>query len=190
MSNTMKCMLAAGAFAFAASAGAQTAKAVDAAMAGDVVTLTAKIEAVDQVNRTVTLKDANGRVRTMKVGPEVKNFAQVKAGDELVMKHAEAVALELKKGSPGRSAVTTTMPPQAAPAGAKPGVATATETVIVANVQSVDTKTNVVVLEGPGGKYLPVKVKNPALIKDVKAGDSVEVRYIEALVVEVVGPKK
>jgi Cu/Ag efflux protein CusF len=190
MSKIIKSFLAVSAVAFAASAAAQTGKAVDAAMAGDVVTLTAKIEAVDQANRTVTLKGADGRVTMMKVSPEVKNFAQVKAGDELVLKHAEAVAIELKKGSAGRSALTTTMPPQTAPAGAKPGMAAAQETVIVANVQSVDTAKNVVVLEGPGGRYLPIKVKNPALMKDVKAGDSVEVKYIEAVLIEVVGPAK
>ena len=190
MSNIIKSILAVSALAFAASVSAQAAKAPDAVMAGDVVTVTVKIEAVDQANRMVTLKGPEGRVTTMKVGPEVKNFAQVKAGDELVIKHAEAVALELKKGSAGRSAVTTTVPPKTAPAGAKPGMVTAQETVIVANVQSIDTVKNVVVLEGPGGRYLPIKVKNPALIKDVKAGDSVEVRYTEALLVEVVGPKK
>lgn len=190
MTSTRNAFLAVSAMFLAATASAQPAKTMDAALAGDVVTITARIEAVDQAKRLVTLRGPEGKVVTMKVGDQVKNFAQVKAGDELVIKHAEAVALALKKGSPGRSAVTTAVPPQTAPAGAKPGMVTGTQTVIVANVQSVDAAKNLVVLEGPQGRYLPIKVKDPALIKDVKAGDSVEVTYIEALLMEVVGPAK
>jgi Cu/Ag efflux protein CusF len=182
---------AVAALVLAGAAQAQTGTAVkDAMVAGDVVTVTAKIESVDQAKRTITLKDAQGRVSVMNVGPEVKNFAQVKAGDELVLKHAMAVAVELKKGSAGREKTVTTVPPQAAPAGGKPGVATATQTVIVANVQSVDAARSTVVLEGPGGRYLPVKVKDPAVMKEIKAGDSVEVTYIEATVLEVIGPAR
>ena len=169
---------------------AQTAPAVKAAMAGDVVTITAKIEAVDQATRMVTLRTPEGKVVTMKAGDNVKNLAQVKAGDELVIKHAEAVALTLRKGSTGRSETVTTVPPQTAPKGAKPAMATAQETRIVANVQSVDAANKTVVLEGPHGRYLPLKVKDAAVLKDVKAGDSVEATFIEALVVEVVGPAK
>ncbi len=174
----------------ATAAQAQTAPAVKAAMAGDVVTITAKIEAVDQATRMVTLRTPEGKVVTMKAGDNVKNLAQVKAGDELVIKHAEAVALTLRKGSTGRSETVTTVPPQTAPKGAKPAMATAQETRIVANVQSVDAASRTVVLEGPQGRYLPLKVKDAALLKDVKAGDSVEATFIEALVVEVVGPAK
>lgn len=177
----------------AAGAQAQTAPgapAVKAALAGDVVTITAKIEAVDQATRMVTLRGPEGRLVTMKAGDNVKNLAQVKPGDELVIKHAEAVALALRKGSTGRSETVTTLPPQGAPAGAKPGMTAAQETRIVANVQSVDAAKRTVVLEGPNSRYVTLKVKDAALLKDVKAGDSVEATFIEALVVEVVGPAK
>ncbi len=175
--------------AAAAPAGA-TAPAVKAALAGEVVTITARIEAVDQATRMVTLRGPEGRVVTMKAGPEVKNLAQVKAGDELVIRHAEAVALKLRKGSPGRSKTVTTLPPQGAPAGAKPAFTTAQETTIVANVESVDVPAKRVVLQGPEGRYLPLRVKYTSMIRNVKPGDSVEATFIEALVVEVVGPKQ
>ncbi len=192
MSMNIKSILAVSALAFAvtATAVAQTAQPADAALVGDVVTVTVRIEAVDQAKRMVTLKGPEGRVVTMKVSDAVKNLAQVKAGDELVIKHAEAVAVALKKGSGGRSAVTTTLPPQTAPLGARPGMVTAQQTVLVANVTSVDAAKKSVVLQGPEGRYLPLKVKDAALLKDVKVGDSVEVTFVEALLMEVVGPKK
>src|ERR1700749_1981046 len=43
----------------------------------------AKITAVDQANRTVTLAFADGRTATYKVGPAVQNLAQVSGGDTL-----------------------------------------------------------------------------------------------------------
>ena len=94
-----------------APAPAAAPKVMDAAGAVDVTTVTAKIEAVDQANRTVTLKGPMGKVVTLKVDPKVKNFAQVKAGDEIVLKYAEAVSVKLEKGVAGRSETTTTTGP-------------------------------------------------------------------------------
>jgi hypothetical protein len=167
---------------------AQPPMAMDAVGAADVTTLTAKIEAVDQANRTVTVKGPMGRVVTLRVDPKVKNLAQVKVGDEIVLKYAEAISVKLDKGSAGRSETVTTMPPVTAPVGAKPGAALAQQTVIVANVQSVDTKRQEVLLQGPKGNYVEVKVKDPNVFNNVKVGDSVQVTYTEALVIDVVTP--
>ena len=167
---------------------AQTPMAMEAVGAADVTTLTAKIEAVDQAARTVTVKGPMGRVVTLKVDPKVKNFAQVKVGDEIVLKYAEAISVKLDKGSTGRSETVTTTAPMGAPAGAKPAGAVAQQTVIVANVQSVDAKRQEVLLQGPNGNYVEVKVKDPNVFKNVKVGDSVQVTYTEALVIDVVTP--
>jgi predicted Rdx family selenoprotein len=165
-------------------------KVADAAAAGDVVTLTAKIDAVDTANRTVTVTGPLGRTVTLKVDERVKNFAQVKAGDEIVLKYAEAGSVALVKGGGGRSETTTTTGPVTAPAGAKPGAAMAQQTKIVAKVERVDEKRQVVLLEGPKGGYAEVKVKDPAVFNNVKVGDNVEVTYTEAVVIDVVTPKK
>lgn len=160
-----------------------------AAAAGDVVTLTAKIDAVDTANRTVTVTGPLGRTVTLKVDERVKNFAQVKAGDEIVLKYLEAVSVALVKGGPGRSETQTTTGLVTAPAGAKPGAAIAQTTKIVARVESVDPKTQTVLLQGPNGRYAEVKVRDAAVFADVKAGDDVVATFTEALVVEVVAPR-
>jgi hypothetical protein len=165
-------------------------RVVDAAAAGDVVTLTAKIDAVDQAKRTVTVTGPLGRTVTLKVDEKVKNFAQVKAGDEIVLKYAEAISVALVKGGGGRSETVTTTGPVTAAPGAKPGAAMAQQTKIVAKVERVDDKRQVVLLEGPKGGYAEVKVKDPAVFKNVKVGDDVEVTYTEAVVIDVVTPKK
>jgi Cu/Ag efflux protein CusF len=190
------CLSAAIACALALSATAQTTppanppQVMDAIGGAELVTLTAKIEAVDLANRVVTVKGPQGRVVDLKVGDQVKNLAQVKAGDEIVLKYTRAVSVKLEKNVAGRSETVTSTGPMAAPAGGKPGVAAAQQTVIVANVDSVDPKQQTVVLQGPKGRYVEVKVKDPAVFKDVKAGDKVQVTYTDAMVVDVVTPKK
>ena len=190
--STIAVALAAAAIAFPVAAQygapAATPKVMDSAGAVDVTTVTAKIEAVDQANRTVTLKGPMGKVVTLKVGPEVKNLAQVKAGDELVVRYAEAASVKLEKNVEGRSATTTTTGPVGAPAGSMPKGSMATQTTIVANVQSVDATKQEVLLEGPGGRFVEVKVKDPAVFASIKPNDKVSVTYTEAIVMEVVAP--
>ncbi len=163
-------------------------KAMDAVGAADVTTLTAKVEAIDVANRLVTVKGPLGRVVTLKVGDRVKNLAQVKVGDEIVLKYLEAVSVSLNKSGAVRSTTTTTTAPVTAAPGEKPGMAMAQQTKIVAKVDRVDAARQEVLLQGPAGNYVEVKVKDPNVFKEIKAGDNVDVTYTEAVVVDVVTP--
>jgi hypothetical protein len=177
--------------AVALSVAAQQANPMmDAKGAAEIVTITAKIEAVDLTNRTVTVRGPLGHSVMLQVDGRVKNLAQVQVGDELVLKYAEALTLELKNGSGGRMETQTSTGPVSVPTGAKPGVGEVDRTTIVANVEKVDAAKSVVLLQGPGGRYVEVKVKDPAVMKDVKVGDSVQATYTEAVVIEVVPLKK
>jgi len=46
----------------------------------ETATITATVEAIDYDKRTVDLKGPRGNVVTLKVGPEAKNFKQIKPG--------------------------------------------------------------------------------------------------------------
>ena len=179
--------IAAAAIALPLAAFAQSDKLIDAGGAADVTTLTAKIEAVDQANRTVTVKGKMGRVETLKVGPQVKNFAQVKVGDEIVLKYIEAISVKLDKGGE-RGAAMMSSGPVTAPAGAKPGMAAAQQTVIVAKIQGKDPVRQEVLLEGPLSRFAEVKVKDSNIFNQLNVGDTVQVTYTEALVIDVVAP--
>lgn len=63
----------------------------------DVVAVTATVEAVDHDKRTVTLKGQEGNAVALKVDKEVKKLKQVKKGDEVVVRHTEAVAIAVRK---------------------------------------------------------------------------------------------
>jgi hypothetical protein len=57
----------------------------------DTSEITAKVEAIDYKNRTVTLKGPEGRSGTFTVDRRVKRFMAVKVGDELVVRVTDAV---------------------------------------------------------------------------------------------------
>ena len=157
--------------------------------AADVTTLSAKVEAIDPVNHTVTVKGSMGHVVTLNVDPKVvKNFAQIKVGDQITLKYLEALSIKLEKGGPGRSATVATTGPITAAPGAKPGVAAEQQTVIIADVEGVDPTRGEVLLRGPAGRYAEVKVKDNTVFNEIKAGDKVKVTYTEALVVDVSPP--
>ncbi|MCB2225469.1 MAG: copper-binding protein [Desulfarculaceae bacterium] len=63
----------------------------------DVVELRAQVVAIDYKARTVALKGPAGKVRTLKIGPDAKDFDQVKKGDDVVLRYTEAVALTVSK---------------------------------------------------------------------------------------------
>jgi hypothetical protein len=177
--------------AAATLAMAQPAKIMDGAAAAEVTTVKAKVDAVDVAKREVTLTGLLGRTVTLKVGEQVKNLAQVKPGDELVLKYAEALTLELRQGGEaGREKTSTTTPMVTAPPGAKPGAAQARQVTITANVERLDAARQVALLQGPGGRYVEVKVKDPAVFKTIKVGDKVDATYTEAVLIEVVAPAK
>ena len=183
-------IVAAGALAFCAAAQQPAPPMMDSKAAADAVTITAKVEAVDLQQRLVTLRGPMGRSVVIRADDRVKNLAQVKVGDELVLKYVEAVSIELKKGSAGRMETSSSTGPMTAPPGAKPGMGAVNTMTMVANVERVDTVHSEVLLQGPQGRYVEVKVKDPAVMKNVKVGDSVQATYTEALLVEVVGPAK
>jgi len=63
----------------------------------DTQVVTAKIEAVNYRKRTVTLKGPEGQTRILKVGSNVKNFKEVKKGDEVVVRFTEALVILVEK---------------------------------------------------------------------------------------------
>ncbi len=68
-----------------------------AVFAVDTVEVSAKVEAIDHKKRTITLKGPEGNVKTFKVDKRVKRFKEIKKGDDIVLRHTEAVAVAVVK---------------------------------------------------------------------------------------------
>jgi Cu/Ag efflux protein CusF len=187
-----KLLITAG-FAIAAAvtwpAGAQTkATVVGTApgMAGAVqtVSIVATITAVDKQTRDITLKGPQGNEVTFTAGPDVKNFDNLKVGDQVKADYTEALTLELKKG--GGLVVQRT--DKAAVAGAKPGELPAgaggRQITIVADVIAVDAAKQTIALKGPQ-RTVELRIPNPEQFKKISKGDQVEATFTQAVAIAV-----
>ena len=147
--------------------------------------LSAQVVGIDKATRTVTLKGPKGNVVDIVAGDEVKNFDQIKLGDFVVARYAEALTLELRKTKVKAGEPTVREEAARAKPGERPAVAGAREVTAIADVIAVDAKKSTITLKGPRGNVVTLNVQNPDQFKVVKKGDQVEVTYTEALALSV-----
>ena len=149
------------------------------------VTIRATVVKVDQESRKVTMKGFDGTTETVQVGDQVRNLAQVKKGDEVVVTYYQSVAFEVLKKGETRPAAAAGEGVARAEEGEKPGGIAARVVTIVADVVRLDREKQTAVLRGPEGNLSTVDVQNPAAFDKVKAGDRVEITLTEAVAIDV-----
>lgn len=146
--------------------------------------LMATITAIDPATRNVSLRGESGETTSLVLGPEVRNFDQLKVGDRVNADYVERLVIELKKDSKapvGR--VEEGVAGRAAP-GASPGGAVGRKVTIVADVIATDPAKNTVTLKGPE-RTLELAVRDPAQFARITKGDQVEATYTEGLAITV-----
>jgi hypothetical protein len=147
---------------------------------------TAVVETIDQQNRTVLLKREDGSLVTMRIGPDVRNLAQVKAGDRVIVEHTEAVAAQIAR--PGEPPVVAAEADVRRPAGARPGAATADAVRVRVTVDQVFGNGETVSFTGPGGAKRTIAVRNPdmqAFVRRLRPGEQVDVTFIDVVAIRV-----
>jgi hypothetical protein len=147
--------------------------------------ISAQVVAIDKATRTVTLKGPQGNSVDIVAGDEVKNFDQIKLGDFVVARYAQALTLELRKTKVKAGEPTVTEAAARAKPGERPAGAVGREIHAIAEVIGVDPKKSTITLKGPRGNVVTLDVQNPDQFKVVKKGDQVEVTYTEALALSV-----
>jgi hypothetical protein len=169
--------------------GAVISSSPGKAAAAATVEVTAVVTAINKGTRTVTLKGPQGRSLDVVAGAEVKNFDQIKIGDNVVVQYLEALSLELKKKSQAKpqakASVTASDAAVHAAPGERPAGAAGREVVVLADVVAVDPVKSTISLKGPAGKVVVLNVQNPDHFKVVKVGDQVEAVYTEAIAIAV-----
>jgi Cu/Ag efflux protein CusF len=192
----MKLVLAVAliATAFAATAPAQQPSTMGGAAVSSepgrvkvvrTVEISAKVVAIDKATRTVTLKGAHGDAVDVVAGDEVRNFDQIKLGNFVVVRYADALALELRKTKTAPGDVTVSEGSSRAKLGEQPAAAGGRRITAIAEVVAVDPKKSTITLKGPRGNIVTLDVQNPDQFKVVKKGDQVDVSYTEALALSV-----
>ena len=145
------------------------------------VTMTATIEAIDKSARLVMLKGEKGNVVAVQVGEQMKRFNELKVGDKVSATYTESVAVSVRQpGQPAptsSSAVTTST--------GAPGATAAAQDTITVTVVSVDKANQSVSVKRKDGSDVSMRVENPKYLEAVKAGDTVDITYTRALLLEV-----
>ena len=163
--------------------GGAVAVAPGKAAAAQTVKATATVESVDKATRTVTLKLANGTTRSIVAGDEVKNFNQIKLGDDVVVQYVRALTLTLMKSGSKETSVDVKTDAVRSKAGEQPGAAVGRQVQVVANVVAVDKKAKTVTLKGPRGNTVDLVLEDPKQLELVKKGDQVDAVYTEAVAI-------
>jgi Cu/Ag efflux protein CusF len=183
--NIRNCMAAGTAALVVAGCAAPPPKP---AMADTLIQKTATVESIDQASRLVTLRREDGSATTVKVSDEVRNLAQVKTGDKVVVSYYEAIAAEVKKPGEGVQGVEADVAAVRAEPGEQPGAGAGVLLRTTVTIDSVDTQMNTVTFKNADGLLRTVAVKTPEgqkFIKGLKKGDEVEIAYTEAMAIEV-----
>jgi hypothetical protein len=157
----------------------------------DSQSVTATVEAINVTTRMVTLRGPTGDQFTLMAAPEIRNLAQVKAGDKVVVRYYESLAAELRNR--GDKSGETSAPAsesaigRAAP-GAKPGAAAGRQVSQSVRITAIDKKSHVVSFYGSDGLARTAPVRTPegqAFLSKLKVGDEVELTYTEAMAISV-----
>ena len=149
------------------------------------VSSTARVKAIDQKTRKVTLEAADGSLVKFRAGDQVRNLAQVKVGDEVTATYYESLAFQVKK--PGDASMGTVVGQEMARAkpGEKPGMAGARVTTQTTKITGINKQAGTVTLQDEDGESITVKARNPENLERVAIGDLVEITLTEAVGVSV-----
>lgn len=151
----------------------------------DAVELTTKIEAIDHTKRLITLKDKDGVMETIKCGPEVKRFDELKVGDTVTFRYQESIAYSIRKPGQPSGLPANTGPAVTRSTGPKPGGTLAQQETATVTIKAIDPKAPSVTVLTEDGRTASFKVEDKKNLKDVKVGDKVEITYTEAIMISV-----
>jgi Cu/Ag efflux protein CusF len=174
------------------AAGSLVATRVEAGKTYEqLLTVTATVESVDVATREVTLKGPEGHLVTFTAGDKVERLNEVKKGDQVTVEYYIGIAGELRPPTEAEKAepYVVLKDEARAPKSEAPAGAVLHSVRVVATVDALDLTAQTVTLKGPMGRYLTVRVDDPAKLTKAKIGDTVVVVATEGLAVSLVKAK-
>jgi hypothetical protein len=151
----------------------------------EAIEVTTKIEAIDKNARLITLKDKDGEVETIHCGPEVERFGELKVGDTVTFRYYESVAYAIRKPGQPSGLPAQTGPSVTPGQGPRPGGTISKQETATVTIKAIDAKAPSITVLTEDGRTVSFKVEDVKNLKDVKAGDKVEVTYTEAVMISV-----
>ena len=146
------------------------------------------VRSVNRRTRQIQLNTPEDKVITIKAGPEVRNFNQIRVGDRVRVRFAEGVAFSVAPpGSPAPSPEAIVAAGRS-PEGRRPAGAVGTlitETVKIVSVDPATGKTTFIRPDGTTRVVTPRSAEGIAFAKALKPGDMVNITFGEGAAIEV-----
>jgi hypothetical protein len=149
---------------------------------------TATVTALEKEQRLLSLQNESGRAMTIYVGPEVRNFEQIKVGDKVVATYQEAIAAAVTKPDQSQKQAQFDVESQRSKQGEMPHAEVSASMVATVTIDAVDASSNTLTFRRDDGMVRTVHVQDDGakkFIKGLKQGDQVTVTYTEALAISV-----
>ena len=151
---------------------------------GEVLVIPAKVKAINKKTRELTLVSPDGKLAKIKCGPDVRDFEQIRVGDEVKTTLLESVEVLVTEAAQQTGEQVTEV--NRAPVGSKPSFEVVDAVEINALILAIDYKTREMTLKEPDGRVLKMKAgPDVEHLDKIKVGDSVVTRFTEALSIEV-----
>jgi len=154
----------------------------------DTITAQVHVLAVDKANRLATVKRDVGDTVVVEVGPEVKNFDQLAAGDVIDVIYIDRLTVRVEP--PGAMSTSSETSTSTAAPGQKPGASYGERTETKATITAIDKAKGTATLTGPEGGTWTVTPRVPENLDKVKVGDLVVFTHTEDVAVSVKAGKK
>ena len=161
---------------------------VPGSIAVDTTTVTANVVSVFAASREVVLDAPAGKRFTVKCGPEVVNFDQIRPGDQVKVTLTEEVAVSMASESDPPDTAGVTMV-ALAPKGAQPGAVMASAKQVTATVTAIDAANHSATLQFPDGQTRKVAVRPDVDLSKRKVGEKVVIRKTDLMAIRVEKPK-
>ena len=147
--------------------------------------VTASVLAVDRADRSITIKDSDGKIHEIDLTDDVKNFDQIDPGDQIELDIYSALFMQIAK--PGEEFEDRAVSQVAvAQPGDKPKLVNVDMVEALAEITAINRDTREITITGPRGNSITLQVpENVEQFDERKVGEKVNARYIEAFAIAV-----
>jgi len=149
------------------------------------IKLTATVLSVDKEDRSIVIRAADGEARKIELTDDVKNFDQIRTGDEVVIEVYSALVMQLAEPGEGFSDTASGLVAIAQP-GEKPRMVVADVVEVLAEITEIDRTRRELTVTGPLGNSVTLQVpETMTKFDELRVGDKVNARYVEAFALSV-----
>ena len=147
--------------------------------------ITASVLAVDRTDRSITVKDLEGKVQDIELTEDVKNFDQIDPGDQIRVEVYSALFMQIAK--PGEEFTDrTSNAVSIAQPGSKPKVVNVDLVEALCEITAINRETREITVTGPKGNSITLQVpENVEQFEERRVGEKVNAMYVEAFAVNV-----